>query len=150
VTYETWYRFPDGETLVVPDTLRFPEQAELAAFLRDAGLAVTQWYGDWDRSPATPASPEIIAIARPAAPGARPAAPGARGVTAPVTGGDDGPMPDRNVPPPADRTPPRPDDEPVLPERSRDETDVGWGADASRDDDDEQLLRDRPPHWDNT
>ena len=143
VTYETWYRFPDGETLVVPDTLRFPEQAELAAFLRDAGLAVMQWYGDWDRSPATPASPEIIAIARPAAPGAR-------AVTAPVTGGDDGPMPDRNVPPPADRTPPRPDDEPVLPERSRDETDVGWGADASRDDDDEQLLRDRPPHWDNT
>ncbi len=66
VTYETWYRFPDGEALSVPDTLRFLEQEELAAFLRVAGLAVTQWYGDWNRSPAGPASPEIIAVARPA------------------------------------------------------------------------------------
>ncbi len=59
-------------------------------------------------------------------------------------------MPDREEHPPADRKPPRPDDEPVLPEQSRDDTDIGWGEDAGRDDDDEPLLRDRPPHWDNS
>jgi hypothetical protein len=59
-------------------------------------------------------------------------------------------MPDRSDPPPADRRPARPDDDPVLPEQSRDDTDLGWGERASQDDDDERLLRDRPPHWDNT
>ena len=63
VTYETWFRFPGG-TSVVPDTLRFMSQAELAAFLDGAGLAAAAWYGDWDRSPAGPASPEIIAVAQ--------------------------------------------------------------------------------------
>jgi hypothetical protein len=44
-------------------------------------------------------------------------------------------------------TSPDPDDEPVLPEVSRDETDVGWGE-APAPDDDERYYRDRPPHWD--
>jgi len=39
------------------------DQAELAGFLTEAGLADVTWYGDWDRSPVGPASPEIIAIA---------------------------------------------------------------------------------------
>jgi hypothetical protein len=38
---------------------------------------------------------------------------------------------------------------PVLPTQSREDTDVGWGEYRERDDDD-RLLRDRPPHWDNT
>jgi ubiquinone/menaquinone biosynthesis C-methylase UbiE len=63
VSYETCIRFPDGERVVVPDTLRFMDQAELAGFLTEAGLADVTWYGDWDRSPVGPASPEIIAIA---------------------------------------------------------------------------------------
>jgi hypothetical protein len=42
---------------------------------------------------------------------------------------------------------PDPDDVPVLPVQSRDDTDVGWG-DRPEADDDERLLRDRPPHWD--
>jgi hypothetical protein len=33
--------------------------------------------------------------------------------------------------------------------QSREDTDVGWGEYRERDDDD-RLLRDRPPHWDNT
>lgn len=43
--------------------------------------------------------------------------------------------------------PPAPDDRPVLPSRSEDETDIGWGdhPDPSPDD---HYLRDRPPHWD--
>jgi hypothetical protein len=35
---------------------------------------------------------------------------------------------------------------PILPAQSREDTDVGWGDYAERDDDD-RLLRDRPPHW---
>jgi SAM-dependent methyltransferase len=64
VTYETCIRFPDGESVAVPDTLRFMDQAEVARFLAGAGLADVTWYGDWDRSPFSPASPEIIAVAR--------------------------------------------------------------------------------------
>jgi len=36
---------------------------------------------------------------------------------------------------------------PVLPTQSREDTDVGWGDYAERGNDD-RLLRDRPPHWD--
>jgi hypothetical protein len=49
--------------------------------------------------------------------------------------------------------PPRPgtsrdkDDEPVLPDVSRDETDVGWGDEPGRRDDD-WYRRERPPHHD--
>lgn len=64
VTYETCVRFPGGEQVIMPDTLRFMDQAELAGFLTEAGLTNVTWYGDWDRSPASPASPEIIAVAR--------------------------------------------------------------------------------------
>ncbi len=64
VTYETCIRFPGGEQVTVPDTLRFMDRAELAGFLAGAGLTDVTWYGDWDRSPAGPASPEIIAVAR--------------------------------------------------------------------------------------
>ena len=42
---------------------------------------------------------------------------------------------------------PDPDDKPVLPVRSQEDTDVGWGERAEPDDD-ERLSRDRPPHWD--
>jgi hypothetical protein len=38
------------------------------------------------------------------------------------------------------------DDRPVLPRTTRDDTDQGWGE-RPRDNDD-RLLADRPPHWD--
>jgi hypothetical protein len=42
-------------------------------------------------------------------------------------------------------------DAPVVPERSDDDQDRGWGrrdwTDAEADADDERLKRERPPHW---
>jgi SAM-dependent methyltransferase len=65
VTYETWYQFAGvRDPVVVPDTLRFMDQAQVAAFLAEAGLAQVTWYGDWDGSPYGPGSSEIIAVAR--------------------------------------------------------------------------------------
>ena len=46
-------------------TLRFLDVAALSGFLAGAGLTVTERYGDWDRSPLTPSSPEIVTVARP-------------------------------------------------------------------------------------
>jgi hypothetical protein len=37
--------------------------------------------------------------------------------------------------------------EPLLPDRTSDERDVGWGDDQVDDDRDEQLEADRPPHY---
>jgi hypothetical protein len=45
-------------------------------------------------------------------------------------------------------TPARTESAPLLPTQSREDTDAGWGEYRERDDDD-RLLRDRPPHWDN-
>ena len=68
VTYETWYQFAGArDPVVVPDTLRFTGQAQVAAFLAEAGLTQVTWYGDWDGSPYGPASPEIIAVSSRAA-----------------------------------------------------------------------------------
>jgi hypothetical protein len=50
-------------------------------------------------------------------------------------------------PPPSPGPPEHPDDRPVLPQRSWDETDAGWGERAEPDDD-ERLRQDRPPHYD--
>lgn len=44
-------------------TLRFLSPDALASFLDEAGLAIEEQYGDWDRSPLTATSPEIITIA---------------------------------------------------------------------------------------
>jgi len=45
-------------------------------------------------------------------------------------------------------TPARTAPTPLPPTQSREDTDVGWGEYREPDDDD-RLLRDRPPHWDN-
>jgi hypothetical protein len=37
------------------------------------------------------------------------------------------------------------DQEPVLPDQTRDDTDLGWGERAGGNDD--RLLEERPPHW---
>jgi hypothetical protein len=36
--------------------------------------------------------------------------------------------------------------DPVLPEQSREDTDAGWGD--YREQDDDRLRQERPPHWD--
>jgi hypothetical protein len=45
-------------------TLRFLDADSLSTFLTDAGFAIEEQFGDWDRSPLTDRSPEIITIAR--------------------------------------------------------------------------------------
>lgn len=45
-------------------TLRFLDQDALGEFLAEAGLIVVEQFGDWDRSPLTAASPEIITVVR--------------------------------------------------------------------------------------
>ena len=45
-------------------TLRFLDAETLGKFLTDAGLAIEAQYGDWNREAFTPASLEIITIAR--------------------------------------------------------------------------------------
>ncbi|OIQ88951.1 hypothetical protein GALL_291820 [mine drainage metagenome] len=49
--------------------------------------------------------------------------------------------------PPAARRPRHrvPDDAPVIPERSADDSDLGWGD--GPDSNDDRLRRDVPPHW---
>jgi hypothetical protein len=31
--------------------------------LREAGYRIDGWFGDWDRTPVTPSSPEVIVVA---------------------------------------------------------------------------------------
>ena len=39
-------------------------------------------------------------------------------------------------------------DDEVLPEQTSDDTDRGWGEPVDVDsDDDERLIREKPPHW---
>ncbi|KAA2266195.1 class I SAM-dependent methyltransferase [Solihabitans fulvus] len=52
------------EPLAELGALRFLDPDTLGGFLDEAGFAVEQQFGDWDRSPITPASTEIITIAR--------------------------------------------------------------------------------------
>jgi hypothetical protein len=42
------------------------------------------------------------------------------------------------------------DDDAALPDQTTDDTDRGWGEQGDHDDeadDDERLLREKPPHW---
>jgi hypothetical protein len=64
--------------------------------------------------------------------------------TEPKQPDDDAHVDAGNAPTPPARTVPGP----LLPTQSREDTDAGWGEYRERDDDD-RLLRDRPPHWDN-
>jgi SAM-dependent methyltransferase len=52
------------EWLSSPSVWRYRTREELADSLTRAGFEVEQAYGDWDRSPQTPASPDIVLVAR--------------------------------------------------------------------------------------
>lgn len=45
-------------------TLRFLDADALSTFLSDAGLAIEEQFGDWDRQPPARESPELITVAR--------------------------------------------------------------------------------------
>ena len=53
-----------GEELVSRQVLRFAHRAEVERHLAAAGFAEEAVYGDWDRSPVTEQSPELIFITR--------------------------------------------------------------------------------------
>ena len=64
VRYEIRYRFSDsGGELVSLNELRFRTDTELTEALTETGFVVEQVYGDWDRGPAGPTSPELIYVA---------------------------------------------------------------------------------------
>ncbi|MFD3614109.1 class I SAM-dependent methyltransferase [Streptomyces sp. NPDC058676] len=63
---ETFEGGPWKRPVISRTTLRFLDACTLSQFLGEAGLRVTEQYGDWGRGPCTPASPEIITVARPA------------------------------------------------------------------------------------
>jgi SAM-dependent methyltransferase len=65
VSFMTTYSSPDWERAQRSrSTLRFLAAEALSSFLAGAGLEIEEQYGDWDRSPLCPASPEIITICR--------------------------------------------------------------------------------------
>lgn len=55
---------PGGEHVVAHETLRFRSPDEIASALDAAGFVIESLLGDWDGSPLTVASPEIIVLAR--------------------------------------------------------------------------------------
>jgi SAM-dependent methyltransferase len=63
VTFETHFDFGGGDIVVAPTTLRLMDQPTLGALLAESGLTPLHWYGDWDRAPFGPESPEIIIVA---------------------------------------------------------------------------------------
>ena len=63
VTFETHFAFPDGVKDVAVHTLRFMPKQTLERLLTEAGFTIEAVYGDWDKSPWTPSSPEIVVIA---------------------------------------------------------------------------------------
>ncbi len=65
VTYWTHYRVAgSGELLSAESRIRFTPQADLAALLSDAGLAMDSWLGDWQGNPYSERAPDIIPIGR--------------------------------------------------------------------------------------
>ena len=52
-----------GQPQVSQSTLRFLNADSLSSFLSEAGLAIEEQFGDWDRQELTDTSPEIITVA---------------------------------------------------------------------------------------
>ena len=65
VSFTTTFTSPGWDRPQVSrSTLRFLDADSLSSFLSDAGLAIEEQFGDWDRHPLTDTSPEIITIVR--------------------------------------------------------------------------------------
>ncbi|MFN0194623.1 MAG: class I SAM-dependent methyltransferase [Aestuariivirga sp.] len=59
-TYDTFYRGAWGAEIKATSKIRFADKYEIANRVHAAGLRVDRWMGDWDESPWTENSPEII------------------------------------------------------------------------------------------
>lgn len=65
VRYAIHYRFTaTSEELVSNNELRFRTDAHLTGLLVSAGFSVDHVFGDWDRKPVGPGTPELIYVAR--------------------------------------------------------------------------------------
>jgi SAM-dependent methyltransferase len=53
-----------GRVRTTSATLRFVDPGHLRALLAEAGFTVEGWFGDWDSTPVTASSPEVIVVAR--------------------------------------------------------------------------------------
>jgi ubiquinone/menaquinone biosynthesis C-methylase UbiE len=63
VQFTSTCRFAGGSAPVISrSTLRFIDPDHLRTMLEDVGFRIEGWFGDWDRSPVTRSSPEIIVI----------------------------------------------------------------------------------------
>ncbi len=70
VTYDTFYAPASGDTvLTARSRIAFPSREELERLLAEAGLAATDWYGDWQGGPPGSDRPEIIVLGSVAGPG---------------------------------------------------------------------------------
>ena len=68
VTFEERYDFNDeSEALISRSTLRFPDLESIEKLAKKNGLIVSEAFGNWQREPFTPDSPEIIVQLRKAA-----------------------------------------------------------------------------------
>ena len=65
VSFKTTFTSPAwGRPQLSRSSLRFLDADALSRFLYEAGFAIDQQFGDWNRQPLTDSSPEIITIAR--------------------------------------------------------------------------------------
>jgi hypothetical protein len=67
ITYLTHLTWADGRSRTGRDTIRFRSQSEIQQLLNDAGLAATNWYGEWDQRPMGESCSEIVVVAHAAA-----------------------------------------------------------------------------------
>ena len=63
-THEGHTILPDGRHLVARETLRFRSEREIRETLAAAGFEIAETWGDWDRTPLSPDSEELIVLAR--------------------------------------------------------------------------------------
>jgi len=64
VDYTFYHRFPTGRVVREDSVLAFRTHEQISASLADSGLEVEHVYGDWDCSPVSAKSPELIYVAR--------------------------------------------------------------------------------------
>jgi SAM-dependent methyltransferase len=65
VRFREYYHFESTSELLTSESeLRFRTEEETAALLREAGFPHQEWFGDWDRSPITGSTRELIVVAR--------------------------------------------------------------------------------------
>ncbi|MCL6705752.1 methyltransferase domain-containing protein [Pseudomonas sp. R2.Fl] len=66
VTFDAVFTLVEtGERRISESTLRFPDRQTIGRLLTESGFQDVDWIGDWDGSPLSPTSREIIALARP-------------------------------------------------------------------------------------